>query len=130
MFEITKTFISLEILHRELNQTNSIYFLKKFHDFINDVFRVVITLKNRNVWYLFSLKDKSDYESSDINKGYFSCGTRYIGETKRKAEVKWNWHINPSKNSEPLKYLGNNLDHCTRPWNLRGITYCSLETWS
>ena len=90
MFEITKTFISLEILHRELNQTNSIYFLKKFHDFIKDVFRVVITLKNRNVWYLFSLKDKSDYESSDINKGYFSCGTRYIGETKRKAEVKWN----------------------------------------
>ena len=93
MFGITKTFISLGILHRELNQTNSIYFLKKFHEFINDAFRVVITLRNRNIWYLFRLKDKSDYESCYINKGDCSCGTRYIVETRRNAEVKWNWHI-------------------------------------
>ena len=35
----------------------------------------------------------------------FSCGSRYIGETKRNAEVRWNEHNNPTKSLEPSKHL-------------------------
>ena len=49
---------------------------------------------------LFPLKDKSDYKSCVIYKGDCSCGSRYIAESKRNAEVKWNEHNNPTKSSE------------------------------
>ena len=32
---------------------------------------------------LFLLKDKNDYKSCVVNKEDYSCGSRYIGETKR-----------------------------------------------
>ena len=38
------------------------------------------------------LKDKNDYKSCVIYKGDCSCGSRYIGETKRNVEVRWNEH--------------------------------------
>ena len=37
---------------------------------------------------------------------------QYIGETKYNAEVRWNEHNNPTKTSEPLKHLHNNINHC------------------
>ena len=61
---------------------------------------------------LFHLKDKNDYESCVIYKGHCSCSSRYIGETKRNAEVRWNEHNNPMKSSEPSKHLRSNIIHC------------------
>ena len=46
-----------------------------------------------------------------IFKGDCSCGSRYIGETKRNAEVSWNEHNNPTKSSEPSKRLRSNINH-------------------
>ena len=46
-----------------------------------------------------------------IYKGNCSCGSRYIGETKRNAEVRWNEHNNPTKSSEPSKHLRSNINH-------------------
>ena len=46
-----------------------------------------------------------------IYKGDCPCGSRYIGETKRNAEVRWNEHNNPTKSSEPLKHLQSNINH-------------------
>ena len=66
---------------------------------------MVITWKTRNIRSLFPLKDKNDYKSCVIYKGDCSCGSRYIGETKRNAEVRWNEHNNPTKSSKPSKYL-------------------------
>ena len=53
---------------------------------------MVITWKTRNIRSLFPLKDKNDYRSCVIYKGDCSCGSRYIGETKRNVEVRWNEH--------------------------------------
>ena len=50
---------------------------------------MVITLKTRNIRSLFPLKDKNDYKSCVIYKGDCFCGSRYIGESKRNAEVRW-----------------------------------------
>ena len=41
--------------------------------------------------------------------GGCSCGSWYIGETKRNAEVRWNKHYNPTESSELSKHLRKNL---------------------
>ena len=73
---------------------------------------MVIKWETSNIRSLFPLKDKIDYKSCVICKGDCSCGSRYIGETKRNAEVGWNEHNNPTKNSEPSKHLRSNINHC------------------
>ena len=111
LFEIAKPLIFVEIPYCELNEIKSKHFLKKFHKFTNNSFRMVITWKTRNIRSLFPLKDKNDYKSCVIYKGDCSCGSRYIGETKRNAEVRWNEHNNPTKSSEPSKHLWSNINH-------------------
>ena len=101
----------VEIPYCELNEIKSKHFLKKFHRFTNNSFGMVITQRTRNIRSLFPLKDKSDYKSCVIYKGDCSCGSRYIGETKRNAEVRWNEHNNPTKSSEPSKHLRSNINH-------------------
>ena len=70
-----------------------------------------ITWKTWNIRSLFPSKDKSDYKSCVIYKGDCSCGSCYIGETKRNAEVRWSEHNNPTNSSEPSKRLGSNSNH-------------------
>ena len=43
LFEIAKPLIFVEIPYCELNEIKSKYFLKKFHKFTNNSFRMVIT---------------------------------------------------------------------------------------
>ena len=43
LFEIAKSFIFVEISHCELNEIESKNFLKKFHKFTNNSFRMVTT---------------------------------------------------------------------------------------
>ena len=68
--------------------------------------------KTRNTQSVFPLKDKNDCKSCVIYKGDCSWGTRYLGETKRNVEVRWNEQNNPTKSSEPLKHLRRNITHC------------------
>ena len=86
--------------------------LCSFHyKFTNNSFRMVITWKTRNMRSFFPLKDKNDYKSCVIYKGDRSCGSRYIGETKLNAKVRWNEHNNPTKSLEPSKHLQSNIKH-------------------
>ena len=64
---------------------------------------------------LFPSKAKTDYKSCVIYKGDCSCGSRYIDETKRNAEVRRNEQNNLTKSSEPSKHLRRNISHCF-PW--------------
>ena len=72
---------------------------------------MVTTWKTRNIRSLFPLNDKNDYKSCIIYKGDCSSGSRYIGEIKRNAEVRWNEHNNPTSSSEPSKHLRSNINH-------------------
>ena len=110
LFEIAKPLIFVEIPYCELNQIKSKHFLK-FHKFTINSFRMVITWKTRNIRSLLHLKDKNDYKSCVIYKGDCSCGLRYIGESKRNAEVRSNEHNNPTKSSEPSKQFQSNINH-------------------
>ena len=111
LFEIANPLIFVEIPYCELNEVRSKHFLKKFHKFTNSSFRMVITWKTRSIRSLFPLKDKNDYKSCVIYKRDCSCGSHYIGETKRKGEVRCNEHNNPTKSSEPSKHLRSNINH-------------------
>ena len=77
----------MEILYRELNEIKSKHFLLKFRKITNNGFRIVITWKTRNIQSLFPSKDKNGYISRVIYIEYCSCGSRYMGETKRNAKV-------------------------------------------
>ena len=94
-----------------MNEIKAKHFLKKFHKFTSNSLRTVITRKTRNIRSLFPLKDKNDYKSCVNHKGDCSCGSRYIAETKRNAEVRWNEHNNAIKSSEPSKHLRSNNNH-------------------
>ena len=107
LFEIAKPFIFVKIPYCELNEIKSKHFLIKFHKFTSSSFRMVITWKTRNI-----LKDKNHYKSCVTYKGVYSCGLRYIGETKSNLEVRWNEHNNPTKCSELSKHLRRNINHC------------------
>ena len=114
LLEITKPFIFIKIPYCELNEIMS-HFLKKFHKFTNNSFRTVMTWKTRNIQPLFPLKDKNDYKSCVSYTWDCSCVSRYIGETKHNAEVRWKEHSNPTKfrviktpakQHQPLFYMG------------------------
>ena len=92
MFGITKPLVFAEIPYCELNEIKSKHFLNKFHKFMNNSFKIVITWKTRNIRSLFPLKDKNNYKSCVIYKEDCSCGSRYIDESKHNAEVRWNEH--------------------------------------
>ena len=53
----------------------------------------------------------NDYKSCVIYNRVYSCNTRYISETKRNAEARWNEHNNPTKSSEPTKHFRCNINH-------------------
>ena len=113
MFEIAKPLMFVEIIYCELNEIKSKQFLNKFHKLTNNSFRMVIAWKTTNIRSLFPLKDKNHYKSCVIYKRDCSCGSLYIGETKRNAKVRWNEHNNLlTKTSEPSKHLRSNINHC------------------
>ena len=112
LFEIAKPSIFVEIPYCELKEIKSNHFLKENHKFANNSFRMVITSKTRNMRSLFLLRGENGYKSRVIYKGVCSCQSRYIGETKRNAEVRWNEHNNLTKSSEPSKHLRCNINHC------------------
>ena len=60
---------------------------------------------------MFPLKDKKVNKLCVICKGDCSCVSRYIGETKRNAEVRWNDHNNPTKSSELSKHFQRNINY-------------------
>ena len=59
---------------------------------------MITTWKTRNI------ATKSNYKSRVFYKVDCSRGSRYIGETKSNAEVRWKEHNNPTKSSEPSKH--------------------------
>ena len=83
----------------------------------------------------FNFANRDVCKSCVIYKGDGSCGSRYIGEIKRNAEVRWNEDNNPTKSLKPSKHLRSNINHYLHSLSfqmfqkmLRPGTTCSLET--
>ena len=65
----------------------------------------------RKVRTLFSLKSKNPHPACKIYEGTCSCGSTYIGETKRNVETRWSEHNDPRGKSEPANHLAENNGH-------------------
>ena len=63
LFEVTKSFMFIEITYCEPNQIKSKLSLRTFYRLINNSFRMVMVWKTRNIRSLFSLKVKNYYKS-------------------------------------------------------------------
>ena len=100
------------------NEEMSKTFVQKLETFTNGKFLFKIIWNTRNIRSLFSLKDRVEHMSCVIYEGTCSCGEKYIGETNRIADIRWNEHNIPStEKSDPSKHLFNNVTH-TFTWRI------------
>ena len=82
LFEEEKPFILLKLPFCEQNEVKSKDFIKKFHKFTNNSFRLAISWKTRKMKTLFKIKDKNLYPACKIYYGECEhCGDNYIRET-------------------------------------------------
>ena len=137
--EEAKPNILVELPFCNANETKSKDFIKKFHQFTKNKFKLSIKWITKKVSNLFPLKDKRIHPSCNIYEGVCVCGTKYIGETERNVEIRWKEHNNPNGISEPSKHIKNNINHvfewkilCNAPKNSRSrknleASYISLK---
>ena len=116
-FEKDPPFILIEVPYCPENERHSKHFLRKLKSFLSIECTLVIKWITRKVRTLFSLKSKNPYPSCKIYLGTCSCGSSYIGETKRNTLVRWSEHNNPRGKSEPAKHLAKNPAH-TFTWQI------------
>ena len=87
------------------NEQLSKSFLNKAAVFTEDKYRFVVVWETRKIRSLFPLKDRIMHKACVIYEGNCSCGKKYVRETIRNAETRFNEHNVPSKESEPSKHL-------------------------
>ena len=66
-FEEEKPFLLIEIPYCEENENKSKYFIKKFHLFTKNNFKVAISWKTRKIRSMFKIKDKTLYPACKIS---------------------------------------------------------------
>ena len=87
------------------------HFIRKFKTFIDVECTIVIKWVTKKVKTLFSLKSRNPHPACKLYEGSCSCGSSYIGETKRNVEIRWKEHEHPCGKSEPAKHLYQNPSH-------------------
>ena len=112
LFEEEKLFVLLKFPFCEQNELKSKDFIKYFHKFTNNNFRLAISWKTRKMKTLFKIKDKNLYPACKIYYGKCEhCGDNYIGETYVITVTRWSEHDNPDHKSEPVEHIKRNIDH-------------------
>ena len=106
LFEEENPFILLKLPFCEQNEVNTKDFIKTFHKFCNNNFRLAISWKTRKMQTLFKIKDKSLYPACKIYHGECEhCGDNYIRESIRSILTRWSGHNNPNHKSEPAEHM-------------------------
>lgn len=85
--------------------------LKQLEQFCNEKFCFKVIWNTRKIKSLFPVKDKVKHHSNVIYEGKCSCDERYVGETKRNAEIRWREHQSNDGKSEPAKHLQKHPGH-------------------
>ena len=110
-FDSPPPFILIELPFCPENERLSKHFIRKVKSFIDSDCQLVIKWMTRKVRTLFSLKSKNPHPACKIYEGTCSCGSTYIGETKRNVETRWSEHNDPRGKSEPANHLAENNGH-------------------
>ena len=101
----------------ESNEELTKLFLHRLNIFTEDKYVFKVIWETRKIRSLFPLKDRVKHKSCIIYEGICACGDKYIGETKRIAQLRFDEHNNPEKKSEPSKHLLHNRNHVFE-WNM------------
>ena len=100
------------------NEKISKTFVQNLEKFTRGKYSFKIIWDTRNIRSLFPLKDRVKHQSCVIYEGTCSCGEKYIGETNRITNIRWNEHNNPENDSsDPARHLCNNPSH-TFSWKI------------
>ena len=94
LFEEEKLFVLQELPFCKQNEIKSKDFIKKFHKFTNNNFRLAISWKTRKMKMLFKIKDKNLYPASKTYREYQHCGDNYNGKNVRNTVTRWSEHNN------------------------------------
>ena len=116
-FESSPPFFLVELPFCTENERLSKHFIRKIKSFLNLECTVVIKWTTKKIKSLFSLKSRNPHPACKIYEGVCSCGSTYIGETKRNVELRWSEHNNPKGKSEPAYHLSKNPTH-SFSWNV------------
>ena len=98
-------FLLLKLPNCEKDAAKSKDFIKKFHKFTNDQFRLAVSWNIRKLSYLFRLKDKNLYPAFKIYYGKCQCGEDYVGEIIRNTTTSWSEHNNSTQKSETAQHI-------------------------
>ena len=107
-FDVPKPLVLAEILYCPRNETLSKRFIKKFHEFTNNSYKIRIKRVTNRVKQLFKQKSKNPHPSCVIYEGVCVCEQTYIGEMRHNVELRWEEHENTSKDSKSARLLKEN----------------------
>jgi len=103
--------VKIQIPYCPKNEQLTYKLIKHLESFTNNNVKFEITWKTRKVKSLFPLKNKVTHKSVVIYEGTCSYGGKYIGETKRNAQVRWTEHDKMQGKSEPARHVLENEGH-------------------
>ena len=109
VLDIPKLLVLAEILFCPRDQTVSKRFIKKFHELTNHSYEIRTKWITKKVKQLFKLKSRNPHPACVMYEGVCACEQKYIGETGRNVELRWEQNENIPKDSEPAKHLKENL---------------------
>ena len=108
-FQVEPRFLLMKLPCSEKNEAKSKDFIRKYHKFANNQFRLAISWNTRKLSSLFRLKDKNLYPACKIYYGKCQCGEDYVRETVRNTATRWSEHNNPTHKSEPAQHIKNHI---------------------
>ena len=103
--------ILLKLPFCQNNEKKSKHFLKKFHHFTKNNFKIAVCWETKKIKTLFHLKDKNLYPTCKIYYWVCECREDYIGKTKRNTMRSWSEHVNATKDSQPARHLNKHTNH-------------------
>ena len=86
-------------------------FIDNIESFTDGKYQAIVLWSTRNLKSLLPLKDRVKHFSCVIYEGKCSCGKKYIGETVRNSDTRWNEHESVTGKSEPAKHFVSNSSH-------------------
>ena len=88
LFDVPKPLVLGEIPYCPRNETLSKHFIKKFHEFTNNSYKIRIKWITKKAKQLFKLKSKNAHLSCVIYEWVCVCEQTYISETGRNVELR------------------------------------------
>ena len=118
--------VFLRLPYCQQNEEDVKKFINHLTIITKEKFQFIVLWTTSAMQSLFLIKGEVCHISCVIYQGICSCGATYIGETVRKASIRWSEHNNINCNSEPAKHIAANTTHVFS-WKVISVAHkCKL----